>query len=461
MSRINKHFSISERKLLLRLFDLVFVIEGLALISFVSDFQYFDIYNPNLIKWIITLSIYLLLFGEIFELYNLKLANERLLTVRSVLLVGFFTTLFYVFTPIISPELPEKRIQIFFFFLAIVIPILIWRYIYRTFIFSPLFFKKVLLIGSAEENAKLIDLIREKSTETLIIGYISPETILNASATYFNILEHNIEDIAKKYQVSEIVVQSYNDRAFSMHITPQLIRLFKDGYHIISSDSFKEGLTNRIPESRLNERFYNYLSFSQSEENRTYLFFHRFLDIVWSLIGIVFLLIIIPFVLVSNLFGNKGPLFFLQERVGKGEKLFKIIKLRTMVVNAEKDGAVWATAGDTRITKFGRFLRKTRIDEIPQFINVLKGDMSLIGPRPERPEFVDKLEKELPFYSIRHVIKPGLTGWAQVEYPYASTMEEQAIKLRYDLFYIKKRNLIMDFRIVLKTFSTILFFRGT
>ena len=132
-----------------------------------------------------------------------------------------------------------------------------------------------------------------------------------------------------------------------------------------------------------------------------------------------------------------------------------------MVENAEENGAEWAQKNDSRVTAFGRILRKARVDEIPQFINVLKGDMSLIGPRPERPEFVTMLEKELPFYAIRHVVKPGLTGWAQVMYPYAHSVKDQHKKLMYDLYYIKERNLLMDLKIVIKTISTILFFRGT
>ncbi len=132
-----------------------------------------------------------------------------------------------------------------------------------------------------------------------------------------------------------------------------------------------------------------------------------------------------------------------------------------MVANAEENGAEWAQKNDSRVTAFGRMMRKARLDEIPQFVNVLKGDMSLIGPRPERPEFVKMLEKELPFYAIRHVVKPGLTGWAQVMYPYARSVNDQHKKLMYDLYYIKERNLLMDLKIVIKTISTILFFRGT
>ena len=131
-----------------------------------------------------------------------------------------------------------------------------------------------------------------------------------------------------------------------------------------------------------------------------------------------------------------------------------------MVENAESNGAVWAVKNDKRITAFGKFLRNTRLDEFPQFYNILKGDMSIIGPRPERPEFVKDLEHKIPFYAIRNVVRPGLTGWAQVNYPYANTIEEQEIKLRYDLYYIKERSAFMDFKILIKTVTTVLFYKG-
>ena len=161
-----------------------------------------------------------------------------------------------------------------------------------------------------------------------------------------------------------------------------------------------------------------------------------------------------------NILANRGPLFYTQNRVGQKGKIFKIFKLRSMIVNAETRGAVYAEKNDKRITLFGKFLRNTRIDEFPQFFNILKGDMSIIGPRPERPVFVKDLEEKIPFYAIRHVVKPGLTGWAQVKYPYAGTLEEQEIKLRYDLFYIKEQSAFLDFKIIIKTITTVLFFRG-
>ena len=259
------------------------------------------------------------------------------------------------------------------------------------------------------------------------------------------------EVIVSKQNLSEEVIDSLNEK---------LIQLFEKGVNIISYSKFYEEVTSRVPKEYLNHNFYNNINFSQNNDSRMYLFGVRFVDVLLSILGILLFLFVIPFILIGNLFANRGSLFYSQSRVGKNGKLFRIHKLRSMVKNAEANGAVWATKNDTRITKFGKFLRKTRLDELPQFFNILKGDMSLIGPRPERPEFVKDLEEQIPFYAIRHVVRPGLTGWAQVNYPYANTIEEQETKLRYDLFYIKERSSFLDFKILIKTITTVLYFRG-
>jgi lipopolysaccharide/colanic/teichoic acid biosynthesis glycosyltransferase len=153
---------------------------------------------------------------------------------------------------------------------------------------------------------------------------------------------------------------------------------------------------------------------------------------------------------------SPGPVFYTQHRIGKDEKEFKLVKFRSMINDAEKNGAVWAQKNDTRITRVGKIIRKTLIDELPQFINIIKGEISLIGARPERLEFVKKLEKEIPFYNIRHLAKPGLTGWAQINFKYGNTISDALEKLQYELYYIKNRSLLLDLRIILKTINIIL-----
>lgn len=462
MPQKNINFSISERKFLLRIFDVAVVIAGLILMSYIFDFHYFNFNNSAIVKYMLVLSSYLLLFGQIFEMYNLKVANDRYQILRSTLLTGFLTTLFYVFTPVVTPILPENRLQILYLFLAITVSIYSWRYAYIQFIFSPLFFSRILIIGSDTDLvSNLIKLINAKAPHNYIVGYISPKELKDYPEKYLNETNLDLKELVVKNKIKEIVVENFYKSEFINKFTPQLISLFKEGTVITNSEKFVESISKRIPETHLNENFYNHLNFSKSHQNRIYLIFHRSFDIFSSIIGLCFLIFSIPFILIGNLFFNKGSLFYLQKRVGKRGVVFNIIKFRTMVPNAELNGAEWAKKNDSRITKFGKFLRNTRLDEVPQFINIIKGEMSIIGPRPERPEFVKELSDNFPFYTIRNVIKPGLTGWAQVEYPYASSKEEQYIKLRYDLYYIKERNLLLDFKIIIKTISTVLFFRGT
>jgi lipopolysaccharide/colanic/teichoic acid biosynthesis glycosyltransferase len=158
---------------------------------------------------------------------------------------------------------------------------------------------------------------------------------------------------------------------------------------------------------------------------------------------------------------SKGPVLFIQKRMGKDEQVFHLIKLRSMHENAEMNGPVWADQNDSRMTKVGKWIRCFRIDEIPQLWNILRGEMSFIGPRPERPEFISMLEKQIPYYYLRHAVKPGLTGWAQVHYPYGASLEDAEIKLEYDLYYLKNMSLFLDFQIFLKTIGVILFRQGS
>ena len=176
--------------------------------------------------------------------------------------------------------------------------------------------------------------------------------------------------------------------------------------------------------------------------------------------GLLLCLPFIPFIMLAVRLSSPGPIFFRQTRVGRHGRPFSLIKFRTMRDDAEADGAIWATANDSRVTPLGRFLRKSRLDEIPQLWNVLKGEMSFVGPRPERPEFVGWLAKEIPFYELRHMVRPGITGWAQVRYHYGASLEEAKRKLEYDLYYVKHLSLGLDLLIMFETIKIIMLGRG-
>ncbi|RCS27048.1 sugar transferase [Polaribacter sp. WD7] len=459
MAKYNTYLDISERKVLLRTFDILFLIIALWSAYQYLEFSYFNFSKPQILNWFLLLVFYYILFGEIFQLYNLDVSSNRYLIVRSTVLTAFSTTIFYIFTPYISPELPDNRLQIVYFFLILTIPIIIWRFIYSSVIFSPKYFKSILLIGSSESLETLFNYIKDDNFHC-ISNYISDKEIEGIQG-FINIDSFSLTSLLQDKTITEVVV---SDKGFTQekidYLNRELISNFKKGVNIVSYESFYENVTLRVPKEYLNHNFYKNLNFSQNNSNRFYLFGLRFLDILISLLGLLVFIGILPIVILGNIMANRGPLFYTQTRVGQNTENFTIYKLRSMIKNAEVNGAVWANKNDSRITSFGKFLRNTRLDEFPQFFNILKGDMSLIGPRPERPEFVKSLEAQIPFYSIRHVVRPGLTGWAQVNYPYANTIEEQETKLRYDLYYIKERDTLMDFKILIKTITTVLFYRG-
>ncbi|MDC7999244.1 sugar transferase [Gilvibacter sediminis] len=458
----NIHFDISERKVLLRILDIFCVLALLYGVGLVFDFDYFKI-NSSHWFWSIVLGLYLTVFATIFELYDLQKASNFEVVVKNIILTSSVTVLFYLLTPFFSPELPENRIQIVYFYLAINVALFLWRYAYISLIATPRFFKRVLLVSDASEVELVASVLHKVDPNYKVIGFINTENKAYKPLEIGGLEEFegkNIKEAVADHFISEIVVCTPEAQGINRRIYNELLELLESGFPIREYTQVYEELSKRVPVQHVDKDFYRYFPFSRSNQNKLYLFFHRLLDLLFSLIGLIFGLLISPVIIIGNLIGNRGPVFYTQERVGRNGKVFKIIKLRTMVVDAEKDGAQYATAKDVRITRFGNFLRKTRFDEIPQFLNVIKGEMSVIGPRPERPVFVKELSEIIPFYEIRHIVKPGVTGWAQVNAKYGVSHADALEKLQYDLYYIKRRSLFLDISIVIKTLSTIIFYRG-
>lgn len=459
MSAFQKiHFEISERKILLRVMDVFFTLMTLALIGHYTKFDYFRISQTNF-YWTIVLALYLVFFGTIFEMYNLQTASNRFQISKSIILTTSVTVLLYLLTPFYTPVLPSNRFQIILFFFSILISLSIWRYTYIIFLASNRFMKKVLFVGSSKDIDSLVNELAKFNPHYKVLGYVAVDEQPNKT-NVARILTENLDMFVSQNYISEIVVANAKNKLTSVDLYNQLLRLLEKGIVIRKYNQVYENSTYRLPIHFEDRELYKFFPFSRSNQNKLYVYYTRFFDVVFSLVGLIGFFMLVPFLWIVNLFANKGSFFYSQERVGKNGVPFTIYKMRTMVQNAEQNGAVFATTNDSRITPFGKFLRKTRLDELPQFINVLKGDMAIIGPRPERPVFVDQIAASIPLYQTRHVIKPGLTGWAQVNYPYGSNLEDSLMKLRYDLYYIKHRSLFLDVNIVVKTLSTVLFFRG-
>jgi len=221
----------------------------------------------------------------------------------------------------------------------------------------------------------------------------------------------------------------------------------------LSFSDFYENLTQKVPVDTLDKVWF--LENISKPERRVDKVLKRGFDIFFSLIGLLITAFLFPFIALAIKIDSPGPIFYSQKRVGKDGKIFTLHKFRSMRKDAEKEGPQWALPRDPRITRVGRILRKLYLDEFPQFYNILKGDISFVGPRPERPEFVEKLKKEIPYYDIRHLVKPGFTGWAQINYGYGNSVEDAKEKFQYDLYYIKNRSFFLDLGIILKTIKII------
>ncbi|RIA10247.1 exopolysaccharide biosynthesis polyprenyl glycosylphosphotransferase [Flavobacteriaceae bacterium MAR_2010_72] len=456
------HFEVSERKILLRLMDIVFVLLGIYSLELFFDYDYLIVSDPDLVAFGV-LIVYLWVFGSIFELYDLQKASKLDVTFRNVVLTASITVLFYLLTPFLTPFLPPNRLQIIYFYVALIVAIFIWRFAYISFISSPRFYKKVLLVGEISNIENIIRPLNQADPNYKIIGFINCEKEHDDPIKFKGLKEFRpdqLKQVISEYQISEILVASHNSETITSDIYHDLIALLEHGFIIREYTQVYEELTNRVPIQFVGKDFYKYFPFSRSNQNTLYLFFHRLFDVVFSFFGLLFGIAISPLIIIGNALGNRGPLLYMQERIGKNGDLFYIFKFRTMVADAEMHGATWATKNDTRVTRFGKFLRRSRLDEIPQFFNVLRGDMSIIGPRPERPFFVNELSRIIPFYETRHIIKPGLTGWAQVNTRYGASVDDSLMKLQYDLFYIKHRGLFLDINIIVKTLSTVLYYRG-
>lgn len=324
--------------------------------------------------------------------------------------------------------------------------------------------ERILILGSGTQAVETARATLERRNAGIhVVGFVDnkPElvgkSLINPSVIG---VTDDIASLVAKYEVDRIVVALEDRRGTGVFPTEELLNLSLSGRVAVEECAcYYERLTGKIATELLRP---SWLIFSRGSR-ATDIAYHlrRVLNLALSLIGFVLSLPIMFFVALAVKLESRGPVFYTQERVGKNGKSFKIIKFRSMSVTAERDtGPVWAEKFDPRVTRVGRILRKLRLDELPQFINVIRGDMNFVGPRPERPMFVGQLSEVIPYYQQRHLIKPGLTGWAQIKFPYASSVEDAFEKLRYDLYYIKNRSFFLDAIIIFETVKTVLFGRG-
>ena len=375
------------------------------------------------------------------NIYNIAVGRYRLRDMAVVCVVNFiFATVANFF-------------KIFTFYEAIVLfgIIAMFQIVFRYIIIVGVVERqRIMFIGENDYTQDLLENIKNDEQYRFIEHYKN----VQKKDYGYDILK--ICDLKK----INIIVDFTENLLINPKIVDKLLKNKLKGLQYYNYLEFYEMYENKLPVSHLSPKWFLENTGFEIYHNNFNLKAKRILDIIFALlIGVCVIPIMIIAAIIIKL-ESKGPIFFIQERIGEGNKPFKIVKFRSMTTDAEKDGPKWATKNDNRVTKFGKFMRLTRVDELPQLWNVLKGEMSFVGPRPEREFFIKQLEKEIMYYNLRHTVKPGLTGWAQVMYPYGASVEDAYRKLQYDLYYIKNHDILFDMKILLKTIAIVIFGKG-
>jgi len=415
---------------------------------------YHTLFYANGLVKILGITVFTLLLSYYFDLYEPQRLSRRwelyfrLLLVLSVLSFAL-SGLVYLYPRIeIGPNVLVAGVAI------LTIALVPWRSAYERLVSLSVFRERVYVLGNGERANAVIDLLRARRDAGM-------EVVAGQGKGRFNgELDRYAADLRAFCQPDahlDRVIVAMENRRGAMPVQ-DLLDLRLRGVVIEDAGLVMECLLGKLSLEGLNPSsliFTHGFNVKASQQ-----IIRRMVSILVSFIGLLICLPFIPFLILAVRLSSPGPIFFRQTRVGLGGRHFSVFKFRTMRQDAEAQGAVWATKNDSRVTPLGRFMRKTRLDEIPQLWNVLRGEMGFVGPRPERPEFVQWLMAEIPYYDLRHIIRPGITGWAQVRYQYGATLEETKQKLEYDLYYIKHLSLGLDLLIMFETIKTIILRRG-
>lgn len=461
--------TVSERRLLLVLVDLALA-NGSLLVAAGLWADYFTFSSVFVLlaagKWFITLSLMWLFFGFVLDIYNLRRTSSLLGGVSNVLVTALVVGIVYRLTPWLTPPAEPRLLSLTFVGLLIT-TIPGWRALYVRLLLQPAFQRRALIVGDDATARRFQQEIAEALAGTQtglfqgsgyeIVGIVDrlsmddEDALDPVQALLRFVTQHDLDEvlICEGSGLSPLLQEALLDcRELGIQVTPLALAY--------------QRLTERLPVDYVERDLGLIVSQEDRPAIRLYWAIKRLLDLGLALVGALATLLLVPWVALVNACTSPGPLFYRQHRVGRGGCSFAMLKFRTMIMGAEgNEGAMWAAKDDPRVTPFGRWLRRTRLDELPQAINVLRGEMSFVGPRPERPQLVGEISRSLPIYRVRHAVRPGITGWAQIHFRYGQSIEDARTKLEYDLYYVKHCSLLLDIIILLRTISVMLKAEGT
>jgi sugar transferase (PEP-CTERM system associated) len=457
MIRLFKHY-IPNAVLLLALFDMLLLV-GAAEFGWLyrahqigMDVEPAHTRIPQMLSFALSLQVAMMAVGVYGadSLQSIRVSTARLLIAISLGTI-FLSVIFFL-----VPAITFWRSNLLYAMVAAFVALFMLRLLLGKTLGGQIFKRRIVVLGAGARAERLKVLARKPGSGFVVVGYVAmsetnrviPEAI-SRDAIY------NLADHVVLLNASEVVL-ALEERRNALPLK-DLLRIKTTGVHVNEISTFLERETGRVDLQSVNP---SWLIFSDgfSSGRMFSSIFKRFFDITASLVLLVLTLPLILLGAIAVKLESKGPAFYRQRRVGLYGQGFDIIKLRSMRQDAEVAGkAVWAEKDDPRITRVGNFIRKVRIDELPQCWSVLKGEMSFVGPRPERPQFVEDLEQQIPYFAERHMVKPGITGWAQINYPYGASIDDSRHKLEYDLYYAKNYSPFLDVLILLQTIRVVIF----
>jgi exopolysaccharide biosynthesis polyprenyl glycosylphosphotransferase len=453
-----------ERRLLLVVGDIVAALAGAAVaLAFWGRFDYLgptaEFVRARAI-WFLFLPLLWPLF--MINLYDVHRAGSWRDTVRGVFVAAAAGAVLYLVLYFLQQGSLARR-GILYFLASTLLLTLVWRSFYIRVFTAPAFMRRALIVGAGVGGRSLLRIYNDSWPRPfLLLGFIDDDRkkrkekiegfgVLGGSADLLQVIEAGA--------ATDLIVAIQGEMNGAMF--QSLLDAQEHGVDISRMAVVYEELLGRLPIEHLEADWLLRSFVDELRVSSLYLLAKRLVDLAGALLGLLVFAMLLPWVGLAILLESGRPIFYRQRRLGQGGRLYNVVKLRTMRQDAEADGqARWADMADPRTTRIGRLLRRIHLDEFPQFWNVLRGDMSLVGPRPERPELVAELEKKIPFYRARLLVKPGVTGWAQVNYGKGASVEGSAEKLEFDLYYIKHRSLWMDLWILLRTVGSVFGFRG-
>lgn len=474
---------VSERRLLLRVIDALLVIGGilgaLLIWLWLGGFALSYAVLEDQSSWMILIALGWLLWLPLTDMYNLRLSARLGSSVRRILVGGLVLMAAYIVLFFITSRAaalavlpsfgdaqasPPLRLAPVLAVTGTTILLLTWRVVYVWALGGPLARRRALILGAGSAGRAIHHTIaKSHGSHYEIVGFVDDDPAKQDEAIgNLQVLggHDQLLPILAEQPVDEIIVAISAELPDSLF--QALLTCHENGIAITPMPLLYEQLTGRIHVGHVGTQWYAALPLQPRSTATAFRFLQRVGDLAVGLALGAVLLVLLPILAIAIRLDSPGPIFYAQERLGQHGRRFRVYKLRSMVADAEADGqARWATVYDERVTRVGRVLRKLRLDELPQALNVIRGDMSVVGPRPERPEFIDELQVAIPFYRTRLAAKPGLTGWAQINYPYGNTVDDALMKLQYDLYYLKHQSPWFDLLIVLRTIPVVLRMQGT